>query len=134
ADKRVVENEGKPQRWFSGIFQLGSTPDPSNVSAGEDLPDIISLRKGVNRVVLRRRIFPISGCHQAPLTSKPSPFTRSNLAASTGFEFIKRPNAAKPPRSAGLRVPNRLARHLGWAPTGLSPDTFPLPNSFRGPS
>ncbi|GAB2261998.1 hypothetical protein Droror1_Dr00002995 [Drosera rotundifolia] len=104
------------------------------MSQGEDLPDIISLRKGVNGVVLRRRIFPISGCHQAPLTSKPSPFTRSNLAASTGFEFIKRPNAAKPPRSAGLRVPNRLARHLGWAPTGLSPDTFPLPNSFRGPS
>ncbi|GAB2258288.1 hypothetical protein Droror1_Dr00014448 [Drosera rotundifolia] len=59
ADKSVVENESKPQRWFTRISQLESTPETSDASAGEDFPDIMPLRKGVNRVVASTRKTPL---------------------------------------------------------------------------
>ncbi|KAL9268836.1 Zinc finger protein VAR3, chloroplastic-like protein [Drosera capensis] len=59
ADKRVAENESKPQRWFTRISQLVSTPETSAASAGEDSPAIIPSRKCVNRVVASTRKTPL---------------------------------------------------------------------------
>ncbi|GAB2272718.1 hypothetical protein Dimus_007538 [Dionaea muscipula] len=47
-DKRVVENEGKEQPWFSKISQLVNMSVMSDGSADETFPEIMPLRKSVN--------------------------------------------------------------------------------------
>jgi hypothetical protein len=51
-DSRLAANEEKAQRWFSKVSQLDSTSDMSSAIADEDFPEIMPLRKGVNRFVV----------------------------------------------------------------------------------
>ncbi|CAL0323376.1 unnamed protein product [Lupinus luteus] len=54
-DSRLAANEEKAQRWFSKVSQLDSSADINNVIADEDFPEIMPLRKGVNRFVVSTR-------------------------------------------------------------------------------
>ncbi|KAE9588732.1 hypothetical protein Lal_00030377 [Lupinus albus] len=54
-DSRLAANEEKAQRWFSKVSQLDSNADINNVIADEDFPEIMPLRKGVNRFVVSTR-------------------------------------------------------------------------------
>ncbi|KAG7551020.1 Zinc finger RanBP2-type [Arabidopsis thaliana x Arabidopsis arenosa] len=56
-ERRLVENEEKAQRWFSKVAQGGS--DANSVDADEDFPEIMPLRKGVNRYVVSTRKTPL---------------------------------------------------------------------------
>ncbi|PON50898.1 zinc finger protein [Parasponia andersonii] len=58
-DSRLAANEEKAQRWFSKISQLDSTSDISSAIADEDFPEIMPLRKGVNRFVVSTRKTPL---------------------------------------------------------------------------
>ncbi|KAB2607698.1 zinc finger protein VAR3 [Pyrus ussuriensis x Pyrus communis] len=58
-DSRLAANEEKAQRWFSKISQLDSTSDMSNAVSDEDFPEIMPLRKGVNRFVVSTRKTPL---------------------------------------------------------------------------
>ncbi|XWS57917.1 hypothetical protein CRYUN_Cryun09bG0214100 [Craigia yunnanensis] len=58
-DRRLAANEEKAQRWFSKVSQLDSTSDMSNAIADEDFPEIMPLRKGVNRFVVSTRKAPL---------------------------------------------------------------------------
>ncbi|XP_024017505.1 zinc finger protein VAR3, chloroplastic [Morus notabilis] len=57
-DSRLAANEEKAQRWFSKISQLDSTSDISSI-ADDDFPEIMPLRKGVNRFVVSTRKTPL---------------------------------------------------------------------------
>jgi hypothetical protein len=58
-DSRLAANEEKAQRWFSKVSQLDSTSDMSSTIANEDFPEIMPLRKGVNRFVVSTRKTPL---------------------------------------------------------------------------
>lgn len=54
-DSRLAANEEKAQRWFSKVSQLDSSAGINSVIADEDFPEIMPLRKGVNRFVVSTR-------------------------------------------------------------------------------
>ncbi|KAG2300271.1 hypothetical protein Bca52824_036743 [Brassica carinata] len=56
-ERRLVENEEKAQRWFSKLAQGGN--DANSVDTDEDFPEIMPLRKGVNRYVVNTRKTPL---------------------------------------------------------------------------
>ncbi|XP_024012246.1 zinc finger protein VAR3, chloroplastic isoform X2 [Eutrema salsugineum] len=56
-ERRLVENEEKAQRWFSKVAQGGS--DANSVDTDEDFPEIMPMRKGVNRFVVSTRKTPL---------------------------------------------------------------------------
>uniref|UniRef100_A0A1J3K747 Zinc finger protein VAR3, chloroplastic n=1 Tax=Noccaea caerulescens TaxID=107243 RepID=A0A1J3K747_NOCCA len=56
-ERRLVENEEIAQRWFSKVAQGGS--DANSVDTDEDFPEIMPLRKGVNRFVVNTRKTPL---------------------------------------------------------------------------
>ena len=58
-DSRLAANEEKAQRWFSKMSQLDSTSDMSSAIADDDFPEIMPLRKGVNRFVVSTRKTPL---------------------------------------------------------------------------
>ncbi|RDX75386.1 Zinc finger protein VAR3, chloroplastic, partial [Mucuna pruriens] len=58
-DTRLAANEEKAQRWFSKVSQLDSNADINSVIADEDFPEIMPLRKGVNRFVVSTRKTPL---------------------------------------------------------------------------
>ncbi|KAJ7976459.1 zinc finger protein VAR3, chloroplastic [Quillaja saponaria] len=58
-DSRLAANEEKAQRWFSKVSQLDSTSDISSAIADEDFPEIMPLRKGINRFVVSTRKTPL---------------------------------------------------------------------------
>ncbi|XP_027350142.1 zinc finger protein VAR3, chloroplastic isoform X2 [Abrus precatorius] len=58
-DARLATNEEKAQRWFSKVSQLDSSADINSVIADEDFPEIMPLRKGVNRFVVSTRKTPL---------------------------------------------------------------------------
>ncbi|GLT95426.1 hypothetical protein SLE2022_131090 [Rubroshorea leprosula] len=58
-DARLAANEEKAQRWFSKVSQLDGISDMSSAIADEDFPEIMPLRKGVNRFVVSTRKTPL---------------------------------------------------------------------------
>ncbi|PNY07279.1 zinc finger protein VAR3 chloroplastic-like [Trifolium pratense] len=58
-DPRLVVNEEKAQRWFNKVSQLDSNSDINSVVDDEDFPEIMPLRKGVNRFVVSTRKTPL---------------------------------------------------------------------------
>ena len=58
-DSRLADNEEKAERWFSKISQLDSTTDMNSAIGDEDFPEIMPLRKGVNRFVVNTRKTPL---------------------------------------------------------------------------
>ncbi|GAV76904.1 zf-RanBP domain-containing protein [Cephalotus follicularis] len=58
-DSRLAANEEKAQRWFSKVSQLDSSSDISSEIADEDFPEIMPLRKGVNKFVVSTRKTPL---------------------------------------------------------------------------
>ena len=58
-DSRLADNEEKAERWFSKISQLDSTTDMNSAIGDEDFPEIMPLRKGVNRFVVSTRKTPL---------------------------------------------------------------------------
>lgn len=58
-DSRVAANEEKAQRWFNKVSQLDSPSDMTSAIADEDFPEIMPLRKGVNRFIVSTRRTPL---------------------------------------------------------------------------
>ncbi|KAL5994979.1 hypothetical protein ACLOJK_025036 [Asimina triloba] len=58
-ESRLAANEEKAQRWFNKISQMDSTAEMSSAIADEDFPEIMPLRKGVNRFVVSTRKTPL---------------------------------------------------------------------------
>ena len=54
-----LTNEEKAEWWSSKISQLNSTTDMNSAIGDEDFPEIMPLRKGVNRFVVNTRKTPL---------------------------------------------------------------------------
>ncbi|KAJ4980161.1 hypothetical protein NE237_010941 [Protea cynaroides] len=58
-ESRLGENDEKAERWFSKFSQLDKASDLNRAAADEDFPEIMPLRKGVNRFVVSMRKTPL---------------------------------------------------------------------------
>ncbi|XP_030551763.1 zinc finger protein VAR3, chloroplastic-like [Rhodamnia argentea] len=58
-ETRLAANEEKAQRWFKKVSQLVSTADVYSAMTDEDFPEIMPLRKGVNRFVVSTKKTPL---------------------------------------------------------------------------
>ncbi|KAF8032011.1 hypothetical protein BT93_D1044 [Corymbia citriodora subsp. variegata] len=76
-ERRLAANEEKAQRWFKKISQLDSTSDVNSAMTDEDFPEIMPLRKGVNRFVVSTKKTPLD----RRLANAPN---RTNLTAEQG--------------------------------------------------
>ncbi|XP_002530944.2 zinc finger protein VAR3, chloroplastic [Ricinus communis] len=87
-DSRLAANEEKAQRWFSKISQMDSNSDMGSAIADEDFPEIMPLRKGVNRFVVSTRKTPLerrlanAEYERTSRNSSPVESTGANTSAS----------------------------------------------------
>ncbi|XP_077241185.1 zinc finger protein VAR3, chloroplastic-like [Tasmannia lanceolata] len=58
-ERRLAANDEKAERWFSKDSQLENVSDLSSAVAYEDFPEIMPLRKGVNKFVVSTRKTPL---------------------------------------------------------------------------
>ncbi|KAL3717041.1 hypothetical protein ACJRO7_008597 [Eucalyptus globulus] len=58
-EKRLAANEEKAQRWFKKVSQLDSTSAVNSAMTDEDFPEIMPLRKEVNRFVVSTKKTPL---------------------------------------------------------------------------
>ncbi|XP_010246374.1 PREDICTED: zinc finger protein VAR3, chloroplastic [Nelumbo nucifera] len=58
-ESKLATGDEKAERWFSNVSQLDNTPDLGAATADEDFPEIMPLRKGVNRFVVSTRKTPL---------------------------------------------------------------------------
>lgn len=58
-EQRLAANDEKAEGWFNKVSQLGDKADVSSAVADEDFPEIMPLRKGVNRFVVSTRKTPL---------------------------------------------------------------------------
>ncbi|KAF8395544.1 hypothetical protein HHK36_019492 [Tetracentron sinense] len=59
AESRLAVNDEKAERWFNKVSQLDNSSDLSSAITDEDFPEIMPLRKGVNRFVVSTRKTPL---------------------------------------------------------------------------
>ncbi|XP_057949919.1 zinc finger protein VAR3, chloroplastic [Malania oleifera] len=57
-ENRLAANEEKAERWFKKVSQMDSSSDLNSAIVDEDFPEIMPLRKGVNRFVVSTRKTP----------------------------------------------------------------------------
>lgn len=58
-DSKLAANDEKAERWFSKMSQLRDGDDLSSAITDEDFPEIMPMRKGVNRFVVSTRKTPL---------------------------------------------------------------------------
>ncbi|KAG1338220.1 zinc finger protein VAR3, chloroplastic [Cocos nucifera] len=58
-ERKLAANDEKAERWFSKVSQLDDSSDLSGAIADEDFPEIMPMRKGVNRFVVSTRKTPL---------------------------------------------------------------------------
>ena len=107
-ERRLAENDEKAERWFSKISQLDSSSDLSNAIEDEDFPEIMPLRKGMNRFVISTRKTPLER-RMANLTS------RGGMTESTVSQTLDRilgSGASKESNFTSMekRYPNMVAQ------------------------
>ncbi|KAK4272373.1 hypothetical protein QN277_020940 [Acacia crassicarpa] len=110
-DTRLATNEEKAQRWFSKVSQLDSTADINSMVSDVDFPEIMPLRKGVNRFVVSTR--------KTPLDRRLDNTQYNRNLGNDGTREVDDFHAAKATKSSDTSVSQRLDEILG-RPTGLS--------------
>ncbi|URE18806.1 hypothetical protein MUK42_03513 [Musa troglodytarum] len=58
-ERKLAANDEKAERWFSKISQLDDSADLSSAIDDEDFPEIMPMRKGMNRFVVSTRKTPL---------------------------------------------------------------------------
>jgi hypothetical protein len=58
-DRKLAENDEKAERWLSKVSQLDDSADLSSLAEDEDFPEIMPMRKGVNKFVVSTRKTPL---------------------------------------------------------------------------
>lgn len=58
-ERKLAANDEKAERWFGKVSQLDDSSDLSSAIADEDFPEIMPMRKGVNRFVVSTRKTPL---------------------------------------------------------------------------
>uniref|UniRef100_A0A0D3EVF3 RanBP2-type domain-containing protein n=1 Tax=Oryza barthii TaxID=65489 RepID=A0A0D3EVF3_9ORYZ len=58
-ERKLAENDQKAERWLNKVSQLDDSADLSSLAADEDFPEIMPMRKGVNKFVVSTRKTPL---------------------------------------------------------------------------
>ncbi|CAM0883103.1 unnamed protein product [Alopecurus aequalis] len=127
-ERKLAENDEKAERWLSKVSQLDDSADLSSLAADEDFPEIMPMRKGVNKFVVSTRKTPLERrLASAQYSSNDSPQApASDSKISQTLDRILG-------RSASTSAPNNQFDNLGvnaGAPkklTGHLSDFDPVP-------
>nr|XP_051227128.1 zinc finger protein VAR3, chloroplastic isoform X2 [Lolium perenne] len=143
-ERKLAENDEKAERWLSKVSQLDDSADLSSLAADEDFPEIMPMRKGVNKFVVSTRKTPLerrlesaqyssNNSPQAPASdSKISQTLDRILGRSTS---ISSPNNQSDNGGVNASAPKRLTGHLSdidpvpFVP--LSADLFAKPQNTK---
>jgi hypothetical protein len=143
-ERKLAENDEKAERWLSKVSQLDDSADLSSLAADEDFPEIMPMRKGVNKFVVSTRKTPLerrlesaqyssNNSPQAPASdSKISQTLDRILGRSTS---ISSPNNQSDNGDVNASAPKRLTGHLSdidpvpFVP--LSADLFAKPQNTK---
>uniref|UniRef100_A0A0E0C9G7 RanBP2-type domain-containing protein n=1 Tax=Oryza meridionalis TaxID=40149 RepID=A0A0E0C9G7_9ORYZ len=58
-ERKLAENDKKAERWLNKVSHLDDSADLSSLAADEDFPEIMPMRKGVNKFVVSTRKTPL---------------------------------------------------------------------------
>ncbi|KAJ1285932.1 hypothetical protein BS78_03G315000 [Paspalum vaginatum] len=130
-ERKLAENDEKAERWLSKVSQLDDSADLSSLAEDEDFPEIMPMRKGVNKFVVSTRKTPLERrLANAQYSSNNNPASSDSKISQTLDRILGRstPTAAPDDQSgtfgAPAEAPKKLTDHLG----GIDPVPFvPLP-------
>uniref|UniRef100_A0A453FSS0 RanBP2-type domain-containing protein n=1 Tax=Aegilops tauschii subsp. strangulata TaxID=200361 RepID=A0A453FSS0_AEGTS len=143
-ERKLAESDEKAERWLSKVSQLDDSADLSSLAADEDFPEIMPMRKGVNKFVVSTRKTPLERrLASAQYSSNNSPqATASDSKISQTLDRIlgrsastSAPNNQSDNGGVNAETPRKLTGHLGdidpvpFVP--LSADLFTKPQNAK---
>eukprot|EP00262_Sarcandra_glabra_P006567 TRINITY_DN188_c0_g1_i1.p1 TRINITY_DN188_c0_g1~~TRINITY_DN188_c0_g1_i1.p1 ORF type:complete len:900 (-),score=187.36 TRINITY_DN188_c0_g1_i1:184-2883(-) len=132
-ESRLAANDEKAERWFSKISQLDNASDMSSAVADEDFPEIMPLRKGVNRFVVSTRKTPL----ERRLANAQYRRNLGNDGSAEGNDFPMGEGAGGfgPDKTSETSVGRSLDRILGRSSSAASEtDSMPDKNENMTPA
>ncbi|XP_062224521.1 zinc finger protein VAR3, chloroplastic-like [Phragmites australis] len=144
-ERKLAENDEKAERWLSKVSQLDDSADLSSLAEDEDFPEIMPMRKGVNKFVVSTRKTSLERrLANAQYISNNSPQAASSdskisqtldriLGRSTSTAA---PNNQSGAEAAKTEAPKKSMDHRGGTDpvpfVPLSADIFSKPHSSNG--
>uniref|UniRef100_A0ACD5VRV8 Uncharacterized protein n=1 Tax=Avena sativa TaxID=4498 RepID=A0ACD5VRV8_AVESA len=143
-ERKLAENDEKAERWLSKVSQLDDSADLSSLAADEDFPEIMPMRKGVNKFVVSTRKTPLEGrlaSAQYSSNNSPQAPASDSKISQTLDRILGRPASTSAPNNqsdiggVNAGVPKKLTGHLSdidpvpFVP--LSPDLFAKPQNTK---
>ncbi|WVZ68430.1 hypothetical protein U9M48_017367 [Paspalum notatum var. saurae] len=130
-ERKLAENDEKAERWLNKVSQLDDSADLSSLAEDEDFPEIMPMRKGVNKFVVSTRKTPLERrLANAQYSSNNNPASSDSKISQTLDRILGRSTPTVPPddqsgtSGAPAEAPKKLTDHLG----GIDPVPFvPLP-------
>ncbi|ONK61713.1 uncharacterized protein A4U43_C08F32790 [Asparagus officinalis] len=123
-EQRLAANDEKAERWFNKVSQLGDKADIN--SADEDFPEIMPLRKGVNRFVVSTRKTPL----ERRLANSPQSDTPSESSINESLDRILGRTSTPPAAEEANYRQSSAKTDPGYVPfVPLPPNTFSKPKS-----
>lgn len=141
-ERKLAENDEKAERWLSKVSQLDDSADLSSLAEDEDFPEIMPMRKGVNKFVVSTRKTPLERrLANAQYSSNNNPaFSDSNISQTLDRILGRSTPTVEPNNQSGSggapEAPQNLTDHLGGIDpvpfVPLSADLFVKPQSNNG--
>ncbi|XP_062207233.1 zinc finger protein VAR3, chloroplastic-like [Phragmites australis] len=144
-ERKLAENDEKAERWLSKVSQLDDSADLSSLAEDEDFPEIMPMRKGVNKFVVSTRKTPLErrlANAQYNINNSPGTASSDSKISQTLDRILGRststaaPNNQSGTEGANTEAPKKLVDRLGginpvpFVP--LSADLFARPQSSNG--
>lgn len=141
-ERKLAENDEKAERWLSKVSQLDDSTDLSSLAADEDFPEIMPMRKGVNKFVVSTRKTPLErrlASAQYSSNNSSQGATSDSKISETLDRILGRsastsaPNNQSDTGGVNIGTPKKLTGHLSdidpvpFVP--LSPDLFAKPQN-----
>ncbi|KAE8819167.1 Zinc finger protein VAR3, chloroplastic [Hordeum vulgare] len=141
-ERKLAENDEKAERWLSKVSQLDDSADLSSLAADEDFPEIMPMRKGVNKFVVSTRKTPLErrlSSAQYSSNNSPQATASDSKISQTLDRILGRSASTSAPSNqsdnGGVDAgpPRKLTGHLGdidpvpFVP--LSADLFTKPQN-----
>lgn len=139
-ERKLAENDEKAERWLSKVSQLHDSADLSSLAEDEDFPEIMPMRKGVNKFVVSTRKTPLERRLANAQYSSNNILTLSDPKISQTLDRIlgssaptAAPNNQSVTSDATMEAPKKSIDHLsGIDPVPFEPlsaDLFAKPES-----
>ncbi|THU59782.1 hypothetical protein C4D60_Mb07t05680 [Musa balbisiana] len=113
-ERKLAANDEKAERWFSKISQLDDSADLSSAIDDEDFPEIMPMRKGMNRFVVSTRKTPL----ERRLANAQNRSNLGNSGFSEGHELQPgRSNGMNSHKPSESSISQMLDRILGRSST-----------------